>query len=69
MVSKLDIFIIVTILFFSDVYMNGVNGNWVPIICFTLMYIVFILISLYEIGKIEIEKEENENRNNREQDV
>jgi hypothetical protein len=31
MVSKLDVFIIVTILFFSDVYMNGVNGGQVNV--------------------------------------
>jgi len=33
------------------------------------MYGLFILVSLYELGRIEIEKEENENRNNREQDI
>ena len=63
---KFCVFIIVTFLYFIAVYINGVNDNWGSIGYLSLMYFLFILVSLYELGKTEIEKEENEDRNNRE---
>jgi len=66
---KLIAFIIVTFLFFSSVYINGMNDDWLGVLYMSLLYILFILVSLYELGRTQIEKEENENRNNREQDV
>lgn len=63
--NKLIFFVFITILYFGIVYLFGMNDNWVGILYFSLGYIVFILVSLYELGKDQIEKEENENRNNR----
>jgi Ca2+/Na+ antiporter len=67
--TKLILFVIVSVLFFISVYIDGMNDNWLGILYMSLMYGLFILVSLYELGRIEIEKEENENRNNREQDI
>ena len=51
--SKLAFFIIVTILLISAVYMNGISGRWKDNAYLTLMYIGFILVALYELGKEE----------------
>jgi len=66
---KLIAFIVVTILFFSSICIDGMNDDWLGVLYMSLLYILFILVSLYELGRTQIEKEENENRNNREQDV
>jgi Ca2+/Na+ antiporter len=63
--AKFVMFIVVNILYFGAVYINGMVDDWVSISYLSLMYGLFILVSLYELGRIEIEKEENENRNNR----
>jgi Ca2+/Na+ antiporter len=64
--TKKIAFIIVTMMCFIGIYINGMSDRWNGVIYLFLGYVVFILVSLYEIGRIEIEKEENENRNNRE---
>jgi hypothetical protein len=61
--GKFDFFILVNILYFVAVYTNGMNDDWVSILYLSLMYVLFILVSLYELGRTETEKEENENRN------
>jgi Ca2+/Na+ antiporter len=63
--TKQILFIIVSILFFISVYVDGMIDNWLGILYMSLMYVLFILVSLYELGRIITEKEENENRDNR----
>ena len=63
--TKQILFIIVSVLFFISVYVDGMIDNWLGILYMSLMYSLFILVSLYELGRIIIEKEENENRDNR----
>jgi Ca2+/Na+ antiporter len=64
--AKLVAFVVITIMYLILVCLYGLNDKWMGIFYMTLMYVFFILVSLYELGKNEIEKEENENRNNRE---
>ena len=64
--AKKIAFIIVTVMCFIGIYINGMNDRWNGVIYLFLGYVVFILVSLYEIGRIEIERQENENRDNRE---
>jgi hypothetical protein len=69
-VNKLNAFIGITVLFLITVYVDGMKDNWYSIGYLSIMYILFIVIGLYEIGRIELEKqEEDENRNNRKQDL
>ena len=63
--TKQILFIIVSVLFFISVYVDGMIDNWLGILYMSLMYSLFILVSLYELGRIIKEKEENENRDNR----
>jgi Ca2+/Na+ antiporter len=63
--DKLIAFILLTALYFVSVCFFAMIDKWVIVLFHTLMYITFILVTLYEIGRIEIEREENENRNNR----
>jgi hypothetical protein len=63
--TKQILFIIVSVLFFISVYVDGMIDNWLGILYMSLMYSLFILVSLYELGRIITEKEENENRDNR----
>ena len=56
---KLIAFIVVTILFFSSICIDGMNDDWLGVLYMSLLYILFILVSLYELGRTQIEKEEN----------
>jgi len=64
--AKKIAFIVITIMCFIDICVYGMKDKWNEVIYFFLGYVVFILVTLYEIGRIEIERQENEDRNNRE---
>jgi hypothetical protein len=63
--SKVIFFVIATILLLIMVYIEGMRDNWLRLFFYVLLYGVFVLVSLYELGRVIIEKEENENRDNR----
>jgi len=48
---KLIAFIIATIMLFINIYIYGMNDNWSGILYIFLMYIILVLIALYDIGK------------------
>jgi hypothetical protein len=50
---KLITFIIATILLCINIYVYGINDNWSGILYIFLMYVVLILVGLYDIGKDE----------------
>ena len=68
--AKLIAFILLTVLYFVSVCFFAMIDKWIIVLFHTLMYITLILVGLYEIGRIDLEKqEEDENRNNRKQDI
>jgi hypothetical protein len=57
-ISKTDIFVTVTILFICNLITNmDSNGGFMNNLVLIILYVVFILISLYELGKDEVENE------------
>lgn len=56
--SKTDIFVIVTILFICNLKVNmGPNEGFMNNLVLVILYIIFILISLYELGKDDVKNE------------
>ena len=51
---KLIMFLIATILFSINVYIYASMDNWAGLIYIFLIYIILILVALYDIGKDEI---------------
>jgi len=58
MISKTDLFVTITILFIYNLKVNmEPNNGFMSNLVLVILYIIFILISLYELGKDEVENE------------
>lgn len=56
--SKINLFIIITILFIFNLKVNlGPNDEFISNLVLVIMYVIFILVSLYELGKDDVENE------------
>lgn len=51
--KKLIAFAVITLLLLCNIYVYGMKDNWIGIGYLLLMYITFILVALYDIGKDE----------------
>jgi hypothetical protein len=48
---KLTVFVIATLMLFINIYQFGMNDNWEGITFVIFMYLILILVGLYDIGK------------------